>query len=68
MRTLALPKCGVQGGGHVFSVSLSFEQGQAAISICAELKPAHLNLVIFLGDVQGTKERQWWKLGPPTSS
>lgn len=45
--------------GRVFSVSLSFEQGQAAISIWAELKPTHLNLVIFLGAVQGTKERQW---------
>lgn len=36
----------------------SLEQGQAALSVWAELGPTHLNLFIFLGGSQRTGERQ----------
>lgn len=52
--------------GHVFAISLLLSRARPLISAWAELEPTHLNLFIFLGEIQRTRGRLWWKPGPPT--
>ena len=50
-----------------YGVSLPFPYFWARPGcLLAQLEPTHLNLFIFLGDIQRTRERLWWKPGPPT--
>lgn len=44
--------------GHVFPVTLPLSGVRLPINVWAELEPTHLNLLLFLGEIQGMRERQ----------